>query len=110
MPSRDTVQTLILDTAPLLTSPLASLLSLAQRFVTTADVLDEVRNKGQRERVEREWGTIQAVAGSSAVASGSGTNGQEGETRDWSGLQVREPSADGTAKSTLASPLEGLPI
>lgn len=96
MPSRDTVQCLVLDTAPLLNSPLASLLPIGRRFVTTSDVLEEVRNKGQRERIEREWGTIQAV---SAKPSSS-----EGGKAEWQGLQVRQPSAEGISKSEPSSP------
>ncbi|PLW35656.1 hypothetical protein PCASD_10243 [Puccinia coronata f. sp. avenae] len=88
MPSHDRTQTLVLDTAPLLTSSLSSLLQFSNRFLTTQDVIDEVRGKGQRERLEQEWKMLDATLNNST--------GQSGD--EWTGLQVREPSAVGISK------------
>ncbi|KAH9457901.1 hypothetical protein MJO28_004969 [Puccinia striiformis f. sp. tritici] len=88
MPSHDRTQTLVLDTAPLLTSSLSSLLHFSNRFVTTQDVIEEVRGKGQRERLEQEWKILDATLNNSANQSGD----------EWTGLQVREPSTAGISK------------
>ncbi|EGG08033.1 uncharacterized protein MELLADRAFT_47936 [Melampsora larici-populina 98AG31] len=72
MPSQDRTQTLVLDTAPLLTSTLSSLLVFSHKFVTTPDVMEEVRGKGQRDRNQ--------------------------ETQKWQGLEIREPSVAGISK------------
>ncbi|POW20551.1 hypothetical protein PSHT_03466 [Puccinia striiformis] len=84
MPSHDRTQTLVLDTAPLLTSSLSSLLHFSNRF----DVIEEVRGKGQRERLEQEWKILDATLNNSANQSGD----------EWTGLQVREPSTAGISK------------
>ncbi|OAV94652.1 hypothetical protein PTTG_05145 [Puccinia triticina 1-1 BBBD Race 1] len=88
MPSHDRTQTLVLDTAPLLTSSLSSLLAFSNRFVTTQDVIEEVRGKGQRERLEQEWKILDATLNNSANQTGD----------EWTGLQIREPSAVGISK------------
>lgn len=88
MPSQDRTQVLVLDTAPLLTSSLSSLLRFSNRFVTTQDVIEEVRGKGQRERLEKEWKTLGATLNTAATQE----NGQ------WAGLQVKEPSTAGISK------------
>lgn len=48
--ARDHVQTLVLDTAPLLTG--ANLDGLAERYVTIPEVLAEVRDKWSRRNLE----------------------------------------------------------
>jgi hypothetical protein len=68
------------------------LLQFSNRFLTTQDVIDEVRGKGQRERLEQEWKMLDATLNNST--------GQSGD--EWTGLQVREPSAVGISKSELA--------
>ncbi|KAA1070098.1 Nin1 binding protein [Puccinia graminis f. sp. tritici] len=88
MPSQDRTQTLVLDTAPLLTSSLSSLLLFSNRFVTTQDVIEEVRGKGQRERLEQEWKILDATLNNSAAQTGD----------EWTGLQIREPSTAGISK------------
>ncbi|KAG0149025.1 hypothetical protein CROQUDRAFT_669510 [Cronartium quercuum f. sp. fusiforme G11] len=91
MPSQDRTQTLVLDTAPLLTSTLSSLLVFSNKFITTPDVIEEVRGKGQRERLQREWNTLD-----STLANNPG--GSNVESHQWQGLQVREPSVAGISK------------
>ncbi|KAH9819605.1 Nin one binding Zn-ribbon like-domain-containing protein [Melampsora americana] len=91
MPSQDRTQTLVLDTAPLLTSTLSSLLVFSHKFVTTPDVMEEVRGKGQRDRLQREWNMLDA-----ALSNPTGDENQE--NKKWQGLEIREPSVAGISK------------
>ncbi|CAH7686612.1 Nin one binding Zn-ribbon like-domain-containing protein [Phakopsora pachyrhizi] len=91
MPSRDRTQTLILDTAPLLASSLTDLLKFSNRFVTTRGVIEEVRDKGQRERLEQEWKTLDATRL-------SGLSDSQSSASQWLGLNIREPSAAAIVK------------
>lgn len=91
MPSQDRTQTLVLDTAPLLTSTLSSLLVFSHKFVTTPDVMEEVRGKGQRDRLQREWNMLDAAL---TNATGEGNK----ENSKWQGLEIREPSVAGISK------------
>lgn len=71
-----TIDTLVLDSAPLLTCPVSTLQTLAKNFVTTKSVLAEIRDEKSRTALE-QWALVSE------------------------GLKVKAPSADAMAKGML---------
>lgn len=77
------IKWLIVDSSPLLTSPLASLRGMSSHYLVTPDVVRELRDKKGRE-VLREAET--------QLLPQPGTEGK-------GGFVIREPSAEAVAKS-----------
>lgn len=81
------IDNLVLDAAPLLSTAASSsasaLRGMARHFVTTPDVISEIRDKTSRELFAT---TLQML----------GLDDGQGET---GGLQVKEPTAEAVAKS-----------
>lgn len=81
------IKHLIVDSSPLLTSPLASLRGMAMSFLVTPDVVSELRDKKGRE-VMREAELYLGVPGEGGVEGAKG------------GFSIREPTLEAVAKST----------
>lgn len=92
------IENLVLDAAPLLsTASSSSLRGLARNFVTTPDVIAEIRDKTSRELFKN---TLQVLN----LAHGSG---EEGNSDELGGLKVRDPSADAVLRVTNFAKLTG---
>lgn len=76
-PRMPSIDTLVLDSAPLLTCPVSTLQTLAKHFVTTVSVLAEIRDEKSRIALE-QWQNVEG------------------------GLRVKQPTADAMAKGELA--------
>lgn len=83
------IKHLIVDSSPLLTSPLASLRGMAQHFLVTPDVVRELRDKKARDVMQEA--ELQLLPQ-------PGTQGKGGFT-------IREPTAEAVAKSEFFGPL-----
>jgi len=81
------IKHLIVDSSPLLTSPLASLRGMASNYLVTPDVVRELRDKKGREVMQEAQLQLPAQPGSQAK----------------DGFTVREPTAEAVAKSELSS-------
>jgi RNA-binding protein NOB1 len=96
------IETLVLDAAPLLStansSNPASLRGLAQNFVTTPDVLGEIRDKTSRELFASTLQLLGIDGAASGVASGEALSSENG------GLQVKQPSEEAVARGALLRP------
>ena len=91
------VERLVLDAAPLLStaatssSPATSLRGIAKNFITTPDVIAEIRDKTSRELLA----TTLQVLGLDNPTEGS---------KELGGLQVSEPNSDAIARGGHKSP------
>lgn len=77
------IKWLIVDSSPLLTSPLASLRGMAESYLVTPDVVAELRDSKGREVMREAEMQLLPAEGSSAKA----------------GFTVREPTPEAIAKS-----------
>lgn len=77
------IKWLIVDSSPLLTSPLASLRGMAEKYLVTPDVVAELRDTKGREVMREAEMHLLPPAGSDAKA----------------GFTIRQPSAEAVAKS-----------
>lgn len=86
------IKYLIVDSSPLLTAPLASLRPLAQSFLITPDVVNELRDKKGREVIEEAKLQLLPPPGSNAKP----------------GFLIREPTAEAVAKGPSLFPSASL--
>lgn len=100
---------LVLDAAPLLStaasSSAANLRNMAQNFITTPDVVAEIRDKTSRELFSatlQMLGLSSAAPAAAAAAGGAGTSAADSTSTTASpGLQVREATAHAIAKGAF---------
>lgn len=96
------VKHLIVDSSPLLTSPLASLRGIATNYLVTPDVVMELRDKNGRNVLEEA--NLQLPADTTTTTDQDNDADDDEMKRKHEGFQVREPTAEAIAKSKLTPP------